>query len=57
MESPKLTSNSKKKCGFVCAVNSCKSKGAVPCGRIIQSRKRTANYRKSLDFFLLQGDL
>ena len=26
MESSKLTSNSKKKCVFVCAVNSCKSK-------------------------------
>ena len=26
MESSKLTSNSKKKCGFVCAVNNCKSK-------------------------------
>ena len=32
-------------------------KGAVPCGRKMQSRKRTANYRKALDFFLLQGFL
>ena len=26
MESPKLISNSRKKCGFICAVNCCRSK-------------------------------